>query len=298
MSTSSPIVPPPSDLVVIECIEFNARYRCADPVADITFLVMDLARRGLAGSFADAYFQAAGDAEGRALLPFYTAYRAAVRGKVEGVEFLEPEVPESERTEVLVRARAHWLLALSELERPGRRPCLALVGGLPRTGRTILARGLAERAGFAVIRSDLVRKELTGISPSRGAASAFEAGIYAPAWTERTYADRGGASAGGRELPPGRKSPPAPRGGDPVGRPGPAPALSGHAGGGAARLERRRDDDSDANWFIYQRAAARWEEPEGPTSQATREISTDEGEQLTVARALDELRKAGLLEEV
>jgi nitroreductase len=36
---------------------------------------------------------ASGDEEGRALLPFYTAYRAIVRAKVEGMENEETEVP-------------------------------------------------------------------------------------------------------------------------------------------------------------------------------------------------------------
>jgi aminoglycoside phosphotransferase family enzyme len=111
--------PVPDDLVVIDCIEFNERFRFADPVADMSFLVMDLRLHGrddLAQAFAEAYFHAAGDEEGRALLPLYTSYRAAVRGKVEGMEFAEREVPEGERSAALARARGHWLLALAELE--------------------------------------------------------------------------------------------------------------------------------------------------------------------------------------
>src|SRR5262249_41535905 len=78
---------PPEDLMIVDCIEFNERFRYADPVADMAFLVMDLIHHGrgdLAETFANAYFEAAGDEEGRALLPFYTSYRAAVRAKVEG----------------------------------------------------------------------------------------------------------------------------------------------------------------------------------------------------------------------
>ena len=36
----------PDDLIVIDCIEFNERFRFADPVADAAFLVMDLIFRG------------------------------------------------------------------------------------------------------------------------------------------------------------------------------------------------------------------------------------------------------------
>jgi aminoglycoside phosphotransferase family enzyme len=112
---------PPDDLVIIDCIEFNERFRYADPVADVSFLVMDLLfhnRRDLAEAFSAAYFRAAGDAEGRALLPFYVAYRAAVRGKVEGIELREKEIPEAERRAALLRSHAHWLLALRELREP------------------------------------------------------------------------------------------------------------------------------------------------------------------------------------
>jgi aminoglycoside phosphotransferase family enzyme len=110
---------PPNDLVIVDCIEFNERFRFADPVADMAFLVMDLkfhGRRDLAHVFRDAYFQATGDHEGRRLLPFYTAYRAAVRGKVEGLELPEEEIPQEERASAFARAHAHWLLALEELE--------------------------------------------------------------------------------------------------------------------------------------------------------------------------------------
>ncbi len=142
---------------MVDCIEFDARYRHADPIADIAFLAMELALEGrpdLADAFVEAYLRAAGDAEGEELLPFYRAYRAAVRGKVEGMKLAEPEIPEADRSAARVRARALWLHALSELEEPGRRPCLVLLAGLPGTGKSTLARGLAERAGFTVIRSD------------------------------------------------------------------------------------------------------------------------------------------------
>src|SRR5579884_50476 len=180
---------PPADFIVIDCIEFNERFRFIDPVADMAFTVMDLSfygRRDLAHAFADAYFHSAGDAEGWELLPLYTAYRATVRGEVEGMLTAEKEVPEAERAAAGQRAQAHWLLALSELEEPRKKPCLLLMAGLPGTGKSMLAQALAEKAGFDLIRSDVVRKELAAqdsASPQRQQV------IYTSEWTARTYAE-------------------------------------------------------------------------------------------------------------
>jgi aminoglycoside phosphotransferase family enzyme len=110
---------PPDDLAIIDCIEFNERFRFADPVADLAFLVMDLlfhGRQDLAAELAREHFRASCDPEGANLLPFYTAYRACVRAKVSGLELLEKEVPPQEREAALARARAHWLLALDVLQ--------------------------------------------------------------------------------------------------------------------------------------------------------------------------------------
>ncbi len=111
---------PPGDLVAIDCIEFAERFRHADPIADAAFLAMDLAfrgRRDLADAFVTNYLRASGDAEGAALVPFYAAYRAAVRAKVEGMELSETEVPPAERVAARERARRHWELAREELTR-------------------------------------------------------------------------------------------------------------------------------------------------------------------------------------
>src|SRR4029079_5355379 len=63
---------PPGDLVVIDCIESNERFRFSDPVSDKAFLVMGLTLQGhreLARGFTEAYFRASGDGEGRGLVP-------------------------------------------------------------------------------------------------------------------------------------------------------------------------------------------------------------------------------------
>jgi aminoglycoside phosphotransferase family enzyme/predicted kinase len=299
---------PPGDLVIIDCIEFNERFRFADPVSDMAFLVMDLrchGRRDLGRAFAEEYFLASGDEEGRALLPFYVAYRAAVRGKVEGFELLEKEIPEAERNAALAKAWAHWLLALGELETPGRRTCLVVVGGLPGTGKSTLAQGLAERAGFHLIRSDLVRKELAGLPAGEPARSPFEEGIYAPAWSERTYAEC--LCRAEQLLFEGKRVIVDASFGEEKRRQAFLDAAAGlavpvvfllceaEAEVARRRLECRRDDASDADWSVYRKATERWEELGPATRSVVCEVPTGGTKDQAIARALGVLGEAALL---
>jgi aminoglycoside phosphotransferase family enzyme/predicted kinase len=298
----------PSDLVIIDAIEFNERFRHADPVADMAFLVMELeaiGRRDLATSFADAYFRASGDAEGRVLLPFYTSYRAAVRGKVEGVKAVAPEVDPAGRAQARATSRARWLLALGTLEARERRPCLLLVGGLPGSGKSTLSRALAGSAGFSLIRSDVVRKELAGVEGSSPRSPGFEHGIYTEEWTGRTYAEcllraEEGLFEGRRVLIDASFRVEAQRrrfldAATERGVPGALLLCQASPPEIARRLRDRREDASDADWSVYEQAAARWE-PLDPLTQAqSRTIATDDGPDRTTARALDALRDFELL---
>jgi aminoglycoside phosphotransferase family enzyme/predicted kinase len=298
----------PGDLIVVDCIEFNERFRYTDPVADMAFLAMDLQFHGrwdLARSFCDAYFARSGDAEGRAIVPLYLSYRAAVRGKVDGLQLGEPEIPESAKAAALIRAHGHWLLALSNLEQPSRRPCLVLVGGLPGTGKSTLARQLAQQAGFQVIRSDVVRKELAGLSETAGGGGAVDGGIYTPDWTNRTYAEcleraermlfagervlvdatflherhrqkflHTARSWGVRGLLFVCETPP-----EIVQK----------------RLAARTGDASDADWSVYQHAARQWDEPGPETSRHLHRLNTGPSTEAAIQQALAVLRETQLV---
>ena len=63
------------------------------------------------------------------------------------------------------------------------------MGGLPGSGKSSLSRELADRAGFTVIRSDVVRKDLAGLVEEQPSPADYRGGIYTPAWDERTYAE-------------------------------------------------------------------------------------------------------------
>ncbi|WP_435005466.1 AAA family ATPase [Tundrisphaera lichenicola] len=294
---------PPDDLVIVDCIEFNDRFRHADPVSDMAFLAMDFARharRDLQRTFAEAYFRANGDVEGRALLPFYIAYRAAVRGKVESLMQSEGEIPAVERVVLFEKACACWLLALGELDVPSRRPCLVLVGGLPGSGKSTLSRFLADRAGLTVIRSDVVRKELAGIAEGQPSPADYRDGIYSSDWDERTYAECSRRAeenlfegervlvdaSFGREADRHRFRKLAERLGVPV----VLVVCRAEMSVIRARLESRQHDASDAEWSIYLKASEHWEEPPLATASSTWEVASGKDIGETVEQAIRVLK--------
>ena len=298
-----PSRPSPDNLFAIDCIEFNERFRYADPIADIAFLLMDLQfhqRYDLASVLTTAYLSAAGDTEGEQLLPFYIAYRAAVRAKVEGLELLETEVPAVEREAALRRARAHWLLALGQLEEASQRPALLLVGGLSGTGKSTLARALAESAGFQIIRSDVIRKTLAGLD----AESPGGPELYTTEWNERTYEECRRLAQ--RAIFEGQRVIVDATFRHESSRQAfldlahswcvPVILLMCEANSEVvrARLAGRTGDASDATWDVYTRQQATWEPPSPGTAAALVTISTNPGCNPT-QKALQTLRDRKLL---
>jgi hypothetical protein len=176
---------------IIDCIEFNEAFRISDVAADIAFLSMDLDfhnRADLARILDASYFKATEDREGRALMNFYKCSRACIRGKVEGLKYLEAEITEEERAEAYIHARHHFHLALEYALNEYPRPMMIIICGLSGTGKSTLARALGAATGAVVFSSDAVRKELAGLDATKHIPANFEENIYSPEFTERTYA--------------------------------------------------------------------------------------------------------------
>ncbi|MEK6758712.1 MAG: AAA family ATPase [Deltaproteobacteria bacterium] len=176
---------------IFDCIEFNERFRYSDVVADIAFLSMDLDFRNrpdLAKVLDDAYFASTNDTDGRRLMDFYKCYRALIRAKVDCLKSEETEVPAQERLNAFLSARVHFRLA-REYSEGGLKPLLIISSGLSGTGKTTLSRAIASATGAVVISSDMVRKELAGISPQTHCVNGYGEGIYSPELSARTYAE-------------------------------------------------------------------------------------------------------------
>jgi hypothetical protein len=173
---------------VLDCIEFNDDFRHVDVADDVAFLAMDLERLGdpaAARRFLAWYGEFAGAAPPGPLVHLYIAYRAQVRCKVACLRWAQEDPGSDDAAAAAAEARLLLELCRGHLERATVR--LVVVGGLPGTGKTTLASGLADRLGAVLVRSDEVRKELASLPPTARADAAFGEGIYGPAWTARVY---------------------------------------------------------------------------------------------------------------
>jgi predicted kinase len=173
---------------VFDCIEFNHRFRYGDTAGEIAFLAMDLDASGrpdLALDFVNAYLDASGDFGAVPLLDFYRAYRAWIRGKVYGLQAVDPRRAEHEA--LVARARGYFDLAAS-YTRPRGTPSLTVMTGLSASGKSTAAREIAHTASAIVVRTDAVRKQLAGVPWHEHHAGDVGEGLYTAAMTERTYA--------------------------------------------------------------------------------------------------------------
>ena len=175
-------------VTIIDCVEFNEGLRYVDVASDIAFLAMDLDRfaaRGLSDELVGAYREASGDAEFTLLIPFYKIHRALVRAKVESLASRDAAIAPDRRAAAANAARNYVALAL-DLARESR-PAMVVVCGLSGSGKSTVARRLADRLGFEWLRSDEIRKRLAGVAPNERLADGYATGAYDPEFTRKTY---------------------------------------------------------------------------------------------------------------
>jgi uncharacterized protein len=172
---------------LFDCLEFDEALASIDVLYDLAFLLMDLEHRGL-GHFANQvfnrYLDRSGEDDGLAAMPFFLSLRAAIRAHVTATA-LERAASAIAEAETAADARRYLELAHRFLE---PHPCrLVAIGGVSGTGKSTLAAGLAPelgvRPGARVLRSDVTRKLLLGVSPE----TRLPAGAYTRETTRQVY---------------------------------------------------------------------------------------------------------------
>ena len=179
-------------ITIIDCIEFNERFRFADICADVAFLAMDLAWRSrvdLAERFLATYARTANDYDLYALVDFYESYRATVRGKIATLLASDPGVALKTRSAAAHEARRYFLLALAAERSPLLSPAVVAVGGLIASGKSTVAQRIGKELNAPIVDSDRTRKFLLGVHPEDPIHVPAWQGAYAPEATEAVYAE-------------------------------------------------------------------------------------------------------------
>jgi len=152
--------------VLFDAIEFDPAIATTDVLYDFAFPLMDLwhfgakaAANGLFNCYLHASWPA--HADGLRLLPLFLSVRAAIRANVQ----LTRQQACPHDPAIATIARSYFELACRLMAPPA--PRLIAIGGKSGTGKSRLARDVAHRIipvpGALLLRSDVIRKELSGV---------------------------------------------------------------------------------------------------------------------------------------
>ena len=173
----------PGGPALLDCLEFDDRLRYVDAIDDAAFLAMDLEFLGhpeLGAGFLRRYASMAGDDAPESLRHFYIAYRAVVRAKVECVRYTQGH------SAAAGEAAAHLRIAGEHLRAGAVR--LIMVGGGPGTGKTTLARAIAEHLRGRLISTDDVRARMAARGEISGSSGVLAEGLYTGENKDAVYA--------------------------------------------------------------------------------------------------------------
>lgn len=179
------------EICIFDCIEFNERFRYIDIASDIAFLAMDLDFNGYYGFskfFVSEISKAINQDSLYDVLDFYKCYRAYVRGKVESIKALEPEVLYQEREIAHKQAVSYFKQAL-KYALFGSNPVIIVTFGVIGSGKSTIAQLLSEELSCEIVSSDMVRKNISGIPSTERKYEEYDSGIYSKDITEQTYCE-------------------------------------------------------------------------------------------------------------
>ncbi len=173
---------------LFDAIEFSPDFSEIDVLYDLAFLLMDLDFHGLRrlSAFLLNRYLDVGDesADAFSVLPMFLSMRAQIRAHV-GAAIAAAQDNAEDRAREMATASRYLDYALAYLK-PSP-PKLVAVGGLSGSGKSRLAREIASYLGNApgarVVRTDVVRKRLSGIHPNES----LGAEGYTHEMTEKTY---------------------------------------------------------------------------------------------------------------
>lgn len=176
------------EFVVFDGIDFSESLRWIDVMNDIAFLIMDLENHEShhsAGRFLNRWLERTGDYAGLAVLPFYCAYRAAVRAKINVIRQHQPGLSASEQQHAAENCQRYLKQALQYTTT--HPPVLNITMGVSGSGKTTVTQQMIENYRLIRVRSDVERKRLHGLEMEQSSGSDQKAKIYSAQATAATY---------------------------------------------------------------------------------------------------------------
>jgi aminoglycoside phosphotransferase family enzyme/predicted kinase len=174
---------------IIDCIEFNERYRYSDITSDLAFLAMDLDYEGFpnaAQHLLDCYVRYADDPDVFVLIDFYKCYRALVRAKVNCLRLANGALGQPQKKRLLKETDRYLNLAY-KYAILFTRPTMWVICGMVACGKSTIAKKLSEITNIGVLHSDLIRKDLFGMKSEDVMDVPFEVGIYSKGASSLAY---------------------------------------------------------------------------------------------------------------
>ncbi|MEF3254236.1 MAG: AAA family ATPase [Deferribacterales bacterium] len=180
-------------LGLIDCIEFNKRFRYNDVVSDFVFLCMELDYSGeVNGSdeMLKGFLSIYNDEGSKQLINFYKCYRAYVRfkvgcfmldGKDESWEFYGEKLKE-------VRRMADLALSYALNIYKGKQ---IVFYGMIASGKSKNGIYFSEKYAGRYLNSDIIRKEMAGIDPLSKVYDDYNKGLYSEENSLKLYKNLG-----------------------------------------------------------------------------------------------------------
>lgn len=177
------------EIGLIDCIEFNKRFRYNDVVSDFVFLCMETDYLGyldISDQLLKGFLSVYDDENSRKLVNFYKCYRAYVRFKV-GCFMLDGKDESWE----LYREKYNEVKRMADLSVSYamnlRNTKSIIFYGTIASGKSKNGKYFSKKYAAKYLNSDIVRKELAGINPTERVLDGYNEGLYSEGMTKRVY---------------------------------------------------------------------------------------------------------------
>lgn len=174
---------------LIDCIEFNRRFRYIDVISEASFLSMELDIAGeidLSDAFMEGFLSVFSDDKSKDLINYYKCYLSYVRAKVtcfflDGIDE-NHELYESKKAEVkqLINLSSYYAFSMEKIN-------TLIFYGLMGSGKSKNSKIFSKHFPVYRINSDEVRKSLAGILLNEKIYHDFEKGLYSEEVSHNVY---------------------------------------------------------------------------------------------------------------